>query len=112
MIAVFVKSNGILVPCKVHPAADGAVWVCPCGTYIIRASHGVLSGMYRCYCGKDVELIVDGQTVDIEELQELPTATNLPSPSAEAMTAGDIKQNDEDFLRGFGIAPDLAITED
>jgi hypothetical protein len=74
-IAVFVKKeeSGILVPCRVFPAPDGATWQCGvCGAHpLLRASFGVMSGLWRCGCGAEVELMVDGQPVAIEDVAQL-----------------------------------------
>lgn len=113
-IAVFVKNNGILAPCRVSPQPDGAVWVCPCGVFVIRATYGVLSGMWRCQCGREIEVIVNGVTIDMEELGEMPAQQQQqPTQPASGATAGAGGGfSDEGFLRGMGIAPSLAITED
>ncbi len=111
-LAVFVKRNGILVACRAHPAPDGATWQCPtCGFHpLLRASFGVMSGLWRCQCGAEVELLVDGKPVAIEEVAELIPAPadvvpaeqqNVPAKPKRKRTR---KLKDADFLRECGIA--------
>jgi hypothetical protein len=106
-VAVFIKRNGVLIPCPVRPTPDGCVWRCVnCHEHVIRASFGVLSGLWRCQCGCEVELLVDGQAIDLEELNAL-------QPQYQTEEDGGTKPvNDSDFLRELGIQPDLATTEE
>lgn len=114
-LAVFVKRNGILVACRPHPAPDGATWQCPtCGFHpLLRASFGVMSGLWRCQCGAEVELLIDGKPVAIEEV-----ATVLPAPADFVSAAQQqnvpakrtrrrsqkLTTKDKDFLRELRIA--------
>lgn len=118
MISVFVKRNGILVACRTFPAPDGATWQCgTCGFHpILRASYGVMSGLWRCECGAEVELLVDGKPVAIEEVAEvLPGPADIePQVSQHQVPQQNVpakpkrkrqrKLTDEDFLRECGIA--------
>ena len=104
-IAVFVKKSGILVACRSHPQPDGAIWICAlCDAAIIRASFGVLNGLWRCSCGNDVELLVNGVPVDLEAEQRKTFAEmqsqNVP---AKPKRKRQRKLSDEDFLRECGI---------
>jgi hypothetical protein len=111
-IAVFVKKeeSGILVPCRVFPAPDGATWQCGvCGTHpLLRASFGVMSGLWRCSCGAEVELMVDGQPVAIEDVAQVIPApadvTHVTNVPAKPKRKRQRKLKDEDFLRECGIA--------
>ena len=108
-VAVFIRTeSGILAPCPSHRTPDGAVWSCQlCRAVLMRASFGVLSGLYRCRCGSDVELLIDGRSVDIEAMGQ----EGVPMRYEPALAPSkDFK--DEDFLRELGISPDLATTED
>jgi hypothetical protein len=101
-VMVFVKRSGVLVACRNFQVPDGCFWRCAhCDTILMRASFGVLNGLTRCTCGSDVELLVDGQAVDVDELNVLagrqPNATAEPTPAPQRV-------NDEDFLRECGIA--------
>jgi hypothetical protein len=108
-IAVFIKHNGVLAPCRAYPQPEGALWICGnCSTPIIRASYGVLNGRCRCSCGDEVEVLVDGYPVDLKKESLLAPGRSPEDPipqSAEEAT-------DEDFLRGIHIVPDLAPEED
>lgn len=126
-ILVFVKRGGVLAGCKPKPEPDGCLWLCPrCNEAVIRVSFGVMNGCLHCACGAEVELIVDGKTVDIEELNVLPgrppklTTADIGALQLEmlhkrwANEAANAAQNtpapaidDEEFLRGCGI-----LTED
>ena len=111
-ICVFVKRNGILAGCKPKPEPDGCLWLCPrCNEAVIRVSFGVMNGRLHCACGSEVELIVDGQIVDIEELNVLPgtpptqrweheAVNKLNEPQSTPAPAAD----DKEFLRGCGIS--------
>ena len=101
-IMVFVKRGGILVACRNYRTPDGCFWRCAhCETILMRASFGIMNGFYRCTCGSDVELLVDGQAIEIEDLTVAPAmfggAAVEPTPAPQ-------RTNDEDFLRGCGIA--------
>lgn len=77
-VAIFVKRSGVLIACKAHQAPDGATWQCgACGFHpLLRASFGVMSGLWRCDCGAEVELFVDGKAVAIEEVAQV-----IPAPA-------------------------------
>jgi hypothetical protein len=117
-IAVFVKKSGVLVPCKAYPEPDGAVWRCAiCDLAIVRASFGVLNGMWRCQCGCEVEVVMDGCPVDLEAAattihdrdivgtvgDEPPQNLELNAPEKPKRKRAR-KLTDEDFLRECGIA--------
>ena len=98
-VMVFVKRSGILVPCKPCPTPDGAFWRCAhCNEILMRASFGVLNGMVRCFCGSEVELLVGGRPVDIEELNVL---NREQEPTPEPPTG---EFDEAEFLRECGIA--------
>lgn len=104
-VAVFLRRDaGVLLPCPVCPTPDGACWRCGlCRAIVIRVAFGVMNGLWRCQCGAEVALFVDGEEIDIEGMHsELPEVQH-----------GEAKElNDSDFLRELGITPDLATTED
>ena len=99
-VMVFIQHNGLLLACKVVRTQDGCYWLCAnCDTTLMRASFGVLNGLTRCTCGDFVELIVDGKTIDIEELNVLGQRsqdTTAPQPQGEF--------DEATFLRECGIA--------
>jgi hypothetical protein len=72
-VAVFVRLGGpVRVACRAYPSPTGAVWHCAhCNAAIISASFGVLSGFWRCPCGADVGLFVDGKQIDMQEMNAL-----------------------------------------
>src|SRR6266436_6241136 len=110
-VSVFVKRNGILVACRVFPAPDGCTWQCGvCGLHpLLRATFGVMSGFWRCQCGAETELMVDGKPVPIQEVAhvvpssngEVPSQQNVPAKPKRKRTR---KLKDEDFLRECGIS--------
>jgi hypothetical protein len=124
-VAVFVKRSGILMPCKVYPSATGCSWICAnCEKIqIMSADLGVLSGFWCCPCGVEVELIVDGQTINIQEMNALEqeglrSALDEERPYTERDLQQDAirtlkkkKVTDEDFLRECGISA-TAIEEE
>lgn len=117
-IAVFVQRSGILLPCKVYPSATGCSWICAnCEKIqIMSATLGVLSGFWRCPCGVDVELIVDGKIIDIQEMNALEQhGLRSALDEQRPYTEYDLQQDairilkkkqvtDEDFLRECGIS--------
>lgn len=113
-VTVLIKRNGLIFPCMPHPAPDGATWQCGCcGAHpILRASFGLMSGVWRCVCGGELELIVDGVVVPIEEVAEVENtafpidATAAPAANvpAKPKRKRHRKLKDEDFLRECGIA--------
>lgn len=110
-LAVFVKRSGVLVACRAYPAPDGCVWECSaCGLVpLLRASFGVMSGMFRCQCGAEVELFVDGEIVKLEEVgvKPFPSAVSELKPKRTRRR----KMSDEDFLRECGITADATSEE-
>jgi hypothetical protein len=131
-VAVFVKRAGILVPCRAYAEPDGALWRCACCEgALIRASYGILNGLWRCPCGCEVELLVNGLAIDLEAMNgrafaDHDNAHDHASDSARYATGyttsqapgwNDIERRaaavtDEDFLRGLKITPSLAIEEE
>jgi hypothetical protein len=120
-IAVFVKKSGVLVGCRVYPTDDGCLWQCGvCGTMpLLRASFGVMSGYWRCPCGAEVELLIDGQPVELQEINVLPNGMaaegNFAAPEEtpeKPKRKRRRKLNDEDFLRECGIARDATPEEE
>lgn len=108
-LAVFVKRNGVLIACRAYPAPDGATWQCGACDFhpLLRASFGVMSGLWRCQCGAEVELMVDGEPVAIEEVAEIMPAPAEIVPeqaNVDAKPKRKRKLKDADFLRECGIA--------
>jgi hypothetical protein len=103
-VMVFVKRSGILVGCRNYPVPDGCFWRCAhCEAIIMRASFGVMNGLYRCTCGSDVELLVDGQAIEIEALDSSTNQEGELIPHPNPAPAPQ-RVSDEDFLRECGIA--------
>lgn len=115
-VMVFVKRSGVLIACRAFPSPDGATWQCGvCGTHpLLRASFGVMSGFWRCECGAEVELMVDGKPVAIEEVAQVMPARHAPrdedvmfpqqNAPAKPKRKRRRKLTDKDFLRECGIA--------
>jgi len=107
-VNVFVKRNGVFVACRVFPSPDGCTWQCgACGLHpLLRASFGVMSGLWRCQCGAETALFVDGKPVAIEEVAHLMPANAPPQENVAAKPKRKRvrKLKDQDFLRECGIA--------
>lgn len=87
---VLAKRNELLAPCHPYQEADGWVWRCAwCEEIICRVSFGVMNGNYRCPCGAELEISVDGHLVDLDRHK-----------------MGACNQSDEDFLKLCGISPE------
>lgn len=127
-VIVVSKRNGVLLPCRPHQQADGFVWFCgACVTSpICRVSFGVMNGLWRCQCGAEIEVCVDGEMVDLAALavpspddirramdgslaSSAGTWNNLkraPQPSPPDNVVPFPKKTDNEFLQGCGIALD------
>lgn len=121
-IAVFVKFGGpLLVPCRGYrgyQAPSGCFWHCAyCELVIIAVNLGVLSGFWRCPCGAEVVLLVDGQEVNMQAMnaldksQEQPDETDTGNwnglarrPVSDLLPNPQAPLTDDEFARQCGFA--------
>ena len=118
-VMVMIRTEaGILMPCEASPQPDGAAWACAvCGELCIRVSFGVMQGLWRCRCGVDVQLLVDGRFIDPREIQPLEPVSKMAPirPITQEELESDMPKpkrvrkkrikSDKDFLSQCGIAP-------
>lgn len=67
-VIIVAKREGLILPCFPRVEPDGYSWTCPaCPTIVARISYGLMNGLWRCECGAEIEVCVDGVRLDLEK---------------------------------------------
>lgn len=74
------------------------MWECGnCSEICCRVSFGVMNGFWRCRCGLETEVTVDGKIVDLKQFNTAPREWFAPAEPQP-------QSSDEKFLQMCGIA--------
>lgn len=116
-VIIVAKRNALILPCLPHPEADGFSWHCPaCSGIVARVSFGIMNGVWRCRCGAEIEMCVDGVPIDLQRLT-IEDKIGIAKAMAHSEEQGSqivnvipfperITARDKEFLEACNIALD------
>lgn len=106
-VSVKPEGGGEPIPCMAHLERDGASWKCGiCGETCTRLSFGVINGFWRCCCGGELVICVNGEVADLSKyaFDDEGNRRMVDSMGRSKFASFVAEGSDEDFMKACGIS--------